>query len=185
MSNQAVARRYARALFDLAREKNQIDQVEQDLAAVVESVRTLPEVRALFDNQLLAPKMKQTLLLKTFSEKLSPLTLNFLGVLCRRRREGQIAVIFDLYTQMANEARGQIEVEVRSAVALGAEAMTGLENRLTQRLGGKRLKLKTTVDPDLIGGLVVRVDDTLFDGSIKTRLQRLRERLTHSSKANQ
>lgn len=179
MLNHAVARRYATALFELAQEKNQIDQIEQELDVVIGVIDANRRLKAIIDDVLIAAEVKQDLLKKLFVDKVSPLLLNLLQVVARKRRESYLPDIRRAYVDLANQARGLVEVEVRSAVPLGEETLAKLEGRLLSRLG-KRVRFSTQVAPELVGGLVVRVGDQLMDGSVKTRLQRMRERLLHS-----
>jgi len=181
MLNQAVARRYARALFDLAQEKGVTEQVDNELQLVTKMIETDGYLRAIMNDVLISPAKKHNLIEKLFGGKVSPLVLNFLNVVVRKRREANLPEIYRAFLDLANEARGVVEVEVRSAFTLPEETIQTLETKLVSRLG-KRVKFQTQVAPELIGGLVVRVGDTLMDGSIKTRLRRMHERLI-SSKA--
>lgn len=179
MANQAVARRYAEALFDIARDKGLLDQVDDELGMVVNIIDANPQLQAALGNVLIPAEAKRNVVSKVFSGKVSDLVLNFLLVLIRKRREAQIPAIYREYLELANKARGIVEVEVRSAIPLPDDTVRNLEAKLVQRLG-KRVKFQTQVAPELLGGLVVRVGDELIDGSVKTRLQRMRERLIHS-----
>lgn len=176
MLNTAVARRYARALFDLALDRGQVDQLDNELGMVVSMIEENRQLRAIMDDVLITPAAKSGLLEKLFSGKVSPLVMNFLLLVVRKRREAYFPEMYRAYLDLANEARGVVEVEVRSAVALPAETLTTLEGKLVAKLG-KRVKFQTQVVPELLGGLVVRVGDELMDGSVKTRLRRMRERL--------
>jgi F-type H+-transporting ATPase subunit delta len=179
MLNQAVARRYARALFDLAREKGLVDQVDQELGLVVSMIQQNPRLRAVMDDVLIVPEVKRDLVGKLFTGKVSQLVMNFLFVVIAKRREAYIPQMYRAYLDLANEARGIVEVEVRSAVPLPDQTLQALEAKLAKRTG-KRVKFQTQVVPELIGGLVVRVGDQLMDGSVKTRLRRMHERLIRS-----
>lgn len=179
MLNQAVSRRYARALFDLAQEKGQMDQVDQEFGMIVSMIETNPSLRAVMEDVLLAPEVKGNLVRKLFTGKVSELVFNFLLVVVRKRREAFFPQMYRSFLDLANEARGIVEVEVRSAVALPEETARTLEQKLVTRLG-KRVKFQTQVAPELIGGLVVRVGDELMDGSVRTRLRRMRDRLIRS-----
>lgn len=179
MLNQAVARRYASALFDLAQEKGLVDQVDQEFGMVVQMADANPQLRAVMEDVLMSPEVKSDLVQKLFTGKVSPLVLNFLLVVIRKRREAFFPQMYRSYLDLANEARGIVEVEVRSAVPLPEELAQTLEHKLVSRLG-KRVKFQTQVAPELIGGLVVRVGDELMDGSVRTRLRRMRDRLTRS-----
>lgn len=179
MLNQAVARRYARALFDLAQEKGLVDQVDREFGMVVSMINENPQFKAVVDDVLVSPEVKRDLVEKLYTGKLSPLVMNFLLVAVRKRRESHLPNMYRAFLDLANEARGIVEVEVRSAVPLPEETAQRLEEKLVSRLG-KRVKFQTQVAPDLIGGLVVRVGDELMDGSVKTRLRRMRDRLVRS-----
>ncbi|MFZ5827437.1 MAG: F0F1 ATP synthase subunit delta [Bacillota bacterium] len=181
MLNQAVARRYARALFDLAQEKGVLDQVDRELELVAKMIESDGYLRAIMNDVLIAPSQKHNLIEKMFGGKVSALVLNFLFLVVRKRREAHIPEMYRAYLDLANEARGVVEVEVRSAFELPEDTVKILEGNLVRKLG-KRVKFQTQVAPELIGGLVVRVGDTLMDGSVRTRLRRMRERLI-SSKA--
>lgn len=180
MANHAVARRYARALFELAQEKGLLDQVEKELEMVAEMIRTNLKLRWVMNDVMTSPEVKSRLIEELFKGKVSDLVLRFLLVVVRKRREAYIPEMYRAYVDLANEARGIVEVEVRSAVPLDEEIARNLEQKLVARLG-KRVKFQTQVAPELIGGLVVRVDDTLMDGSVRTRLARMRERLTRAN----
>lgn len=180
MVNHAVARRYARALFELAQEKGQLDQVERELGMVAEMIRTNPRLRWVMDDVMTSTEVKSHLIAQLFTGKVSDLVLHFLLVVVRKRREANIPEMYRAYVDLANDARGIVEVEVRSAVPLDEEIVRNLERKLVARLG-KRVKFQTQVAPELIGGLVVRVDDTLMDGSVRTRLARMRERLIRAN----
>ncbi|MDB4897135.1 MAG: synthase delta subunit [Firmicutes bacterium] len=179
MANQVVARRYAQALFDLARDKGQIDQVDDELGMVVSIIDANPQLRTVLDDVLIPDEAKRNLVSKLLAGKVSDLVMNFLLMVIRKRRESQIPAMYRSFLELANEARGIVEVEVRSATPLPDETVRNLEAKLMKRLG-KRIKFQTQVAPELLGGLVVRVGDELMDGSVKTRLQRMRERLIHS-----
>jgi len=176
MLNRAVARRYSRALFDIATERGVLDQVDRELDLVVSMIEMNRPLRAIMNDVLIAPKVKRDLVSKLLQGKVSEVTMSFLLLVVRKRREAHYPEIYRAFLDLANEARGIVEVEVRSAVPLEAHILTGLENKLVARFG-KRIKFQTQVAPELIGGLVVRVGDELMDGSIKTRLRRIRDRL--------
>lgn len=179
MATVAVARRYARALFELAQEKGLIDQVDHELGLVISMIDSNRQLKTVMDDVLIAPEAKRDLVAKLFQGKVSELVLNFMLLVVRKRRETHFPDMYRAYLDLANEARGIVEVEVRSAVALPEETVQRLETKLVDRLG-KRVKFQTQVAPELLGGLVVRVGDELMDGSVKTRLNRMRDRLVHS-----
>lgn len=174
--NQSVARRYARALFDLAQEQNLVDQVERELDLVLRSIEGSKELRLALELRTVSSETKHDVIKKVFAGKVSALALNFLHVLIAKRREQALAAVQAEFVALANNLRGVMEVEVRSAVALDTGVIASLQAKLAARFG-KQVKVQTRVEPDLVGGLVVRVGDQLLDGSVKTRLQRIKSRL--------
>jgi len=179
MLNQAVSRRYAQALFELAQEKGLLDQVNRELDLVLQMIEADGYLRAFMNDAVISPSQKRAVLSRVLEGKVSPLVLNFLYVVVQKRRESFLPAIYRAFQDLANEALGVVEVEVRSAVPLAEETARNLEAKLVARLG-KRVKFRTQVAPELIGGLVVRVGDTLIDGSVRTRLRRMHERLISS-----
>ncbi len=176
MLNLAVARRYARALFDLSSESGQIDQIDNELNNLVSLIESNPQLQALMNDVLTVPKVKSGIVSRLFEGKFSPLLMNFILLVVRKRRESHFPQFYRAYLDLAHEARGIVEVEVRSAVELAPETLNALEARLGAKLG-KRIKFQTLVVPELLGGLVLRVGDELMDGSIKTRLDNLRKQM--------
>ncbi len=176
MLNHAISRRYARALFELAQEKGLLDQTNRELELVVNMYEADGYLRAFMNDVMVSPSKKREVLSGVLEGKVSPLVLNFLFVVVQKRREPYLPSIYRAFQDLANEALGFVEVEVRSAVPLQEETARNLEARLGAKLG-KRVKLRTQVAPELIGGLAVRVGDTLMDGSVRTRLRRMHERL--------
>lgn len=175
-ASHAVARRYARALFELAQEQNLVDQVERELDLVLHTLDASRELKLAWELRTVGTQVKLDVITKTFTGKVSTTTLNFLSVLIVKRRVEILAAVKSEFLALANEARGIVEVEVRSAVPLESGVVTSLQQRLASKLG-KQILLHTRVEPDLIGGLVIRVGDQLLDGSVKTRLQRMKTRL--------
>lgn len=176
MQNLAVARRYARALYDLAAEQQIIDAIEQDLGRVMQQMAENRELKQVIEHQAISPRAKWELVRQAFTDQIGAVTLNFLGVVVQRRRELYLAAMLEEYTRLADEGRGRVEVRVRAAVEMPAESRDNLMQALQNRLG-KTVKLSAELDPRLMGGVVVQVGDTLIDGSIRTRLKRIGQRL--------
>ncbi|MFA6219520.1 MAG: F0F1 ATP synthase subunit delta [Erythrobacter sp.] len=174
----SLAGRYASALFDLASENGAsgngtVTAVEADLdklaAALAESgelalLTSSPKVTRIAAQQALAGVARVL--------GLGGLTQNFLGVLAQNRRLGQLPAVIRAFCAIAAAQRGEIAGEVTSAHALSDAQIDSLKARLTAR-EGRTVKLSTTVDPDLLGGLVVTIGSRRIDASIRTRLNSL------------
>lgn len=184
MQNAAVARRYARALYELALDKGQVEQVGRELELVVRTLDANRDLRALWEHAEVSARVKLSLVEQTFAGKISDLVKNFVSIVATKRREAHLGAIAQEYTALADEALNRVEVEVRSAAPLSPDTLAQLQNRLGTRLG-KQIKFVTTVDKDLMGGLVVRVGDVLMDGSVRTRLKRIKDRLASAGASSQ
>lgn len=169
----SLAGRYASALFDLASENGNVSAVEGDLAKLGDALRESSDLAALIRN----PEVSRTDLGKTMDALggllgLAGLTKNFLGVLAQNRRLGQLPAIIRTFAAIAAAQRGEVTAEVASAHPLTDGQLATLEQKLKAR-EGRTVKIRTSVDPDLLGGLVVTIGSRRIDSSIRTRLNSL------------
>lgn len=178
-----VARRYAAALYDIASEKkvlpkykSMVDRVEGDLKAVEKILAENIDLQKLLYHPQITPAAKKELLNQLFKGQISDVTGNFLALLVDRRRETYFADIVAEFVALANAGRNIVTAQVASAVELN-DKEKGELNRILAGLTGKKVQTSFTVDPSLIGGIVVRMGDKIIDGSVKTRLATLKERL--------
>jgi F-type H+-transporting ATPase subunit delta len=165
--------RYASALFDLASEQGSVTAVERDLDNLGEAITATPDLAGLIRN----PQVGREAAAKAMNAvgdllKLSPLTKNFIGVLASNRRLSALPQIVRAFASIAATARGEVAGEVTSAHPLSAEQLETLRTKLTAR-EGREVKLKASVDPAILGGLVVKIGSRQIDSSIRTRLNTL------------
>lgn len=169
----SLAGRYASALFDLASEAGTVTAVESDLEKLRAALGESADLRALTTNPEVSRDAAQGAIGGVAGLLgLSPLTGNFLGVLAQNRRLSQLPAMIRAFNTIAAAQRGEVTAEVTSAHALTDTQLASLKDRLTAR-EGRTVKLQTSVDPDLLGGLVVTIGSKRIDGSIKTRLNTL------------
>jgi F-type H+-transporting ATPase subunit delta len=169
----SLAGRYASALFELASEAGFVSAVESDLETLAEGLRESPELRSLIKNPEVSREALGRVLAGLSNElQLSDLTRNFLGVLAQNRRVAELPAIIRAFQAIAAAQRGEVTAEVASAHALTDEQLSTLEQKLRAR-EGRTVKLKTRVDPDLLGGLVVTIGSQRIDSSIRSRLNSL------------
>ena len=164
--------RYAQAVFQIAREKNTLDQWLTDLERL-SVIATSPELVGWLENPKVRFETKRDTLAKQFTG-VNPLALNLVYLLMSRGGLALLAEIRDNYVTQLNTARGIQEAEVTTAVALDAAD----QQRLADRLGaiiGKKLVIKAKVDPAIKGGFVARIADKVLDGSTVSRLQALKQ----------
>ena len=169
----SLAGRYASALFELASEAGTVSAVESDLETLAEALHESPELRALIKNPEVSREALGRLLAGLGDTlKLAELTRSFLGVLAQNRRVGELPKVIRAFQSIAAAQRGEVTAEVASAHALTDEQLSTLEQKLRARQG-RTVKLKTRVDPDLLGGLVVTIGSQRIDSSIRSRLNSL------------
>jgi F-type H+-transporting ATPase subunit delta len=169
----SLAGRYASALFELASEAGTVTAVESDLDSLEAGLRESAELRALIKNpEVSREQIRKVVAGLGAAMGLSELTRNFLGVLAENRRVAELPAMIRAFHMIAAAQRGEVAAEVASAHALTDEQIATLEGKLRAR-EGRTVKLKTRVDPALLGGLVVTVGSKRIDGSIRTRLNSL------------
>ena len=169
------ARRYAEAAFQVAVEDQAIDAWNDALAraAAAYADRRVAEVLV---NPTLAPQARQEVLQRVLVQPLQDNVLRLVGLLMERRRTELLPLVASEFQRLVDRRSGVTSAAVTSASELSGDERRELLDRLVQLTGGP-VRLTTEVDPALIGGIVVRLGDRLFDGSVRGRLERLRSRL--------
>jgi F-type H+-transporting ATPase subunit delta len=161
------------ALFDLAREARTIDAVEASLTAVRDALAQSDDLRRLTASPLVARGVAvKTVLAVADQIGVDTTTRNFLGVLAENRRLSQLPRIIRAFRTLASRHRGEIAAEVVSAHPLTEDQVVELKQQLRQRVG-REVSVDLSVDPALLGGLVVRIGSQMIDSSIRTRLNAL------------
>lgn len=169
----SLSGRYAIALFELAREAKTIDTVESSLGALREALEQSAEFKALTDSPLVSRKQAMAAVAATAETMgLDPITARFLGVLAENRRLAQLPAIIRAFRQLAARHRGETTAEVISAHPLTDDQVAELKQQLRTRVG-RDVTVDLSVDPALLGGLVVKIGSQMIDSSIKTRLNSL------------
>jgi F-type H+-transporting ATPase subunit delta len=171
---------YAGALFEAARERGELEEVLSDLGEFVAALHDSQELR-LFYYGGQVPERQKRRAIDGLTEGMNTSTTNFLKVLVDNGREEILEEVLGRYEQLVKEHLGRIEVEVTTAVELSEEQLDGLRERLARVLEGREVILETDVDPDLIGGAVFRFGGRLMDGSVRGRLESLREGMLERS----
>lgn len=171
-----VAKRYARALFEVAKERGLIDQIETELKIFVEAVNQNAELTKILMHPHIDSQAKKDLLKDVFQSQVAEETMNFVGVLIDNGRESDLAEIAYAYVGLANEERGIADATVTTAKPLSSEEQAQLADQFGKLLN-KTLRIQTVVDPSIMGGVVVKIGDRLYDGSIKRKLEHFAHQL--------
>lgn len=169
----SLAGRYASALFDLAREQRQIDAVGRSLDALRQALADSRDLAELVSSPLIGREdAGKAFAAVAGSLSLDPITANFLGVLARNGRKNQLPHVIRAFRRLAAEHRGETTAELISAHPLNDEQIAALKAQLRAR-AGREVTVDATVDPAILGGLIVKMGSQMIDASIRTKLNRL------------
>ncbi|MEM6325489.1 MAG: ATP synthase F1 subunit delta [Bacteroidota bacterium] len=171
-----VARRYALALYEEAKAQRQVETVDADVETLESALDSSRELTAALTSPVVSREKKDAILGRLFDGKVSSLTMRFLRLLISKDREDLIREAVGAYAALRDERLGIVEATVRSAKPLSSDEADRLRASLETR-SGKTVRMKMTVDPSLIGGLVVRLGDVVYDRSVAHQLQTLRANL--------
>lgn len=175
----ALGRRYGKALLDLAAEQNQVDQVWRNLSDLREAWQSSDELREVFENpSVSSADRRQVIDALAGRMGLTPLVKNTLKLLSDRRRARYLGEVVEAFDALAGERAGRVRAEVVTATAMSETYYSQLQRTL-EDVTGKKVTLVKRQDPSLIGGVIARVGDKVFDGSIRTRLTELKDELLH------
>lgn len=174
-----VAKRYSTALLELGAESGQLEALVSELGRAAEAYEASSELRASFDNPLVPAAAKKAILVEVSDRLgLSTTSKNALGLLLDRRRIRALPLIAQRLREMAELRRGIVRAEVMTAMPLPEEYFERLQREL-ERITGRKVALDRKLDPSLICGVVVRVGDTVYDGSVTARLKQLTDSMVN------
>jgi F-type H+-transporting ATPase subunit delta len=173
----AAARRYGKAVFELAETDGQVDLWISRLAAV-RRLLSDPEVSSVLTNPTIATEQRFALI-SDAPHLLDPESTNLAKLLIESNRVRDVAAIEEEFQRLADEAAGRVRATVTTAVELTERDRDRVEDELSKRLG-KQIRMQVVVDPRILGGLKLQYGDRLVDASVSTRLQQLRRRLAAS-----
>jgi F-type H+-transporting ATPase subunit delta len=177
MSNENIARRYSAALADAAIAGGSAETVKSELAAWSQMFAASPELISVFNNPSIAHAGKERVVESLISKTTpSKMTANFLRVLAQNGRFSDLSEINDKFTAVLDERGGLISATITSARELPADEKSDFETQL-QKMTGKQVTVSYEIDESLIGGVITRIGSTVLDGSVRSKLENLREQL--------
>ncbi len=175
---EEIAQVYARALFEVAKEHDLLDQVRDQLGQFADAVAGNRELAVFFFSPYFSTEEKEDGLKKAVTGA-EPVFMNFLEALIERHRMPAIFRIRARYQDMWEDERDLLPVEVTSAVALDASTIGSIGKRIGEQTK-RTVELSSTVDPDILGGIVLRVGNVILDASIRNRLDQLRKQVARA-----
>jgi ATP synthase F1 delta subunit len=176
---EEIAKVYARSLFEVAREQGKLDALREQLGQFVDALNQNRALAVFFFSPYFSVKEKQDALGRVL-EGADPTFLNFLGLLIEKHRMPVIFRIRDAFERMWEEENRMLPVEITSAIELDPDTIERLSGEISERTG-RKVNLATRVDPEILGGLVVRVGNSILDASIRNRLEQLRRHVAQGA----
>ncbi len=181
MSVMTVARRYSEALADVAIERNLVEQIDSEVRSFVEMMGQNHELREVFASPVLSNDDKSRVLEALISRS-NPgkMTANLLRTLLKHYRLHHLDAVYERFRQEINERRGILRADITTAGPVSEDQQTVLSRNI-QEMTGKKVQLQFKSDPSLIGGVVTRIGSVVYDGSIRTQLETVKQRLKSGS----
>lgn len=176
MNKEIIAKRYAFALFQIAVEKQLLEQMEEEIRAVWQALAENEQFLLLLTYPKLSLEKKKALIKETFASVSTPLR-NTLLLLLERHRIDIVPQLAQQFTDLVNEARGVAEATAYSARPLTEEEKRALSDVFAKKMGKTTLRIENIVDPSLIGGVKLRIGNRIYDGSISGKLKQIQRQL--------
>lgn len=179
--SEVIAQRYAEALKDLAvSEEGLLERLGAETADVIQIYRDTPDLGRLLATPIVPGARKEEVLASIFGGRVHPYFLNFMKLLVRRRRIGYLASICEQFQVLLRELQQTVLVEVTTAVLLEEAQAEALVQRILTRTGAKRADLRRKIDPEILGGMILKIGDEVIDSSLRGQLRKLTFQLTAS-----
>jgi F-type H+-transporting ATPase subunit delta len=167
---------YAQALLSVARAEGDVDVVRTELAEVARAVAGNEELRTTLGNNLLPAAVRGQIVDDILANRATDATRALVGMIASAGRGGELSDIVQSFLRQAAGGGGRRVAEVRSAVPLTEDQKARISKALSARLGTD-VELETIIDPEVVGGIVTTIDDTVIDGTLRSRLHQMRETL--------
>lgn len=164
---------YAEALMSTAKANDLTDRIAEDMAFLHDALKASDELSAFLANPLLPDDVKKSVLRQMSSEQVHPYTLNFLMLLVDRKRILFLNDVCRRYKELLRQFNQTVLAEAVSAVQISDEQMEAIRQKVIDITGARAVDLETSIDPDLIGGVVIKVGSQVFDASLRGQLRRI------------
>lgn len=176
MLDKSVAITFVNALLEVAAKKGQFEQIEKDLDLVCDVITRHEDFKKVLLHPSVTRNDKKDLIKKVFGEPVSGLMRNFLNLLVDRRKELVLESIPDVYKKTIDEKKGVLRAKVQTVIPITGDRLNNLKKRLA-KITGKSVEIEVVKDPQILGGMVIRIGNNMIDGSVASRLKNLKARL--------
>ncbi len=179
MNDSKISVRYARALFQSAVEKKVLDNVYRDMEYIA-SVCALPEMKELISSPIIRPSKKLEILKKVFGDKLEKITVSLIEIVVANGRESFLSAIARVFIKETKEYKGITESVLTTAVSVKPDVRKKI-TELIESIYKTKVDLKEIIDPEIIGGFILRVEDQYLDASVRNKLRKIEKELKGNS----
>ena len=178
MNDSKISVRYSRALFQSALEKKVLDDVAEDMAYITE-LCLIPEVKELLKSPVIVPSKKNTILTALLGKNVNKLTLSLIGIVVKNGRESFLPSIARVFIHETKKYKGITESELTTAVRVSDKIKDQISEMIS-KIFGTKVELKEIIDPGIIGGFILKVDDNYIDASVRNKLRKIEKELKSS-----
>ncbi len=176
MAGDPLIKGYAEALFLVAKAEEKLDQVEEELTHLLTSLESNAELKEFLSDPQISSDGKKRALSKIFGEKVSPIILHWVNLVIDQGRQRRLPLMIETFFSLAQEAREKVTAEVITSVPLSEDLLLRLEKELSKATK-KKVFLKPWVDESILGGVIVKLENKVFDGSIRHRLEEIKREM--------
>lgn len=180
MAETKVSARYAASLIDIAMEKKSLDELSKDMELVHSTIQSSSELRNLLQSPVVRNEMKKSILSEIFKSKVSEDSLNFIKFIVDKNREYLLDSIIEKFLEIRDEKLGLVRVEIKTSFDFTDDQKTKLKQRL-EKILNKKAQLNFHTDSTIVGGFVAKVEDTVYDASVKHQLELLKKEFLQGS----
>ncbi len=175
-----ISNRYAYALFEAGLELNKLDEFKKDLEAIVHTLDMEPQIQDILSHPKISKDEKKDFVSNVFGKMVCQEMINFLYVIIDKRRESYLVSIANEFKKLFNEHENILEVTAITAVPMDKKVQDRLEIVLGNKMD-KRINLRNIVDKDIIGGVLLRIENKIIDGTVKGQLESMRKTIKNVS----
>lgn len=176
MSNLNIANRYANALMKLAVDKSMFDAVSSDIELIYNTMRSSRQLQVALCSPVIKPELKLKSLTEIFQSRISPVSMSFIQFIVKKNREAVLFNIAKQFLELRDRELGIVNAEIISSSHLSNEQKERLKARF-EEMTGKKVRFSYSLSSNIIGGFIVRVNDTVYDASIRHQLDLLKDKL--------
>ena len=178
LENNKVAARYAKALFETTLEANDVEAVAKDLTSINELFQSVAELSVFLENPAIPVDEKLAFVKSQFAQSVNPRVTRLMNILLENKRVAVFPQLVTQFNEYRNRHENSTHAEVITAIELEQELRTRIQKTLESQLGFNRVELSNRVDPGLLGGAIIKIQDKVIDGSYVGRLEELRKQIS-------